>query len=500
MATIRQKGSALLCVLATVAFCCASNAAQQSAAEIARAVSPLMGTSWYGVYFLGEQKCGFARITIQRGKVGEEDVYTCRMLMDVDVRMGKLTQKIVVNQARHYNLTGELTGLESSTTSALGKVVVRGEVKGNKLLLRSTTAGHTSTSEVPAPNESLNAVLAGQRLVRQGKLGETLEFEVYEPSLGKTVAVSSKLLRFEQRLIGGIKTRIGVVQSSYKGLGMKTTEYVTAEGELLETVVGNMFTLRMEPEKVARDVGLAFDAIRASTIPIDERLGDRRRIVSLKLRLSGIPGKEALINDARQSYEPGGEGRAAEHMVTLKMAQAPKDRPTLPLKLGPGEEEVARFLEPSALAQSDAPEIIKTARGIVGDSTDPFEAAAKVLRWVHQNVEKKYMAAMSNALGVLKRMEGDCSEHTALFVALCRAAGIPARQVVGIGYSDEIKAFGYHAWAEVYVGRWVAMDPTWGENLVDATHLKFGAGGAESLGAVAGLFGSLKIKVIEVER
>ena len=110
------------------------------------------------------------------------------------------------------------------------------------------------------------------------------------------------------------------------------------------------------------------------------------------------------------------------------------------------------------------------------------------------------MAAMSNALGVLKRMEGDCSEHTALFVALCRAAGIPARQVVGIGYSDEIKAFGYHAWAEVYVGRWVAMDPTWGENLVDATHLKFGAGGAESLGAVAGLFGSLKIKVIEVER
>ena len=81
-------------------------------------------------------------------------------------------------------------------------------------------------------------------------------------------------------------------------------------------------------------------------------------------------------------------------------------------------------------------------------------------------------------------------------VAIC----LPARQVTGIGYSNAVGGFGYHAWGEVYVGRWVAMDPTWGENRADATHVKFAVGDTESIGAIVGLFGSIKIEVVDVER
>ncbi len=280
---------------------------------------------------------------------------------------------------------------------------------------------------------------------------------------------------------------------------MKSTDYVTTDGNLIETVVGGFFTLRREPEATAKDVRFAFDAIRAGIIAVKTPLGKPQQVTMLKLRLSGIRLKDVLIDDERQSYERGGEGEDAAHVVTLKPARAPENRPTLPLRFGPEDEEIVRCLKPSTYVQSDAPEIIQAARKIVGDERDAFAAAARIQNWVYRNVKKKGLAALSHALGVLQKLEGDCSEHSVLFVALCRAAGIPARQVVGIGYSDSMKGFGYHAWAEVYAGAWVAMDPTWGEDLADATHVKFAVGEADSMGVVAGLFGSLQIEVLEFE-
>ena len=37
----------------------------------------------------------------------------------------------------------------------------------------------------------------------------------------------------------------------------------------------------------------------------------------------------------------------------------------------------------------------------------------------------------TTAVEILKERRGDCSEHAVLFVALCRAAGIPARRCSG---------------------------------------------------------------------
>ena len=64
------------------------------------------------------------------------------------------------------------------------------------------------------------------------------------------------------------------------------------------------------------------------------------------------------------------------------------------------------------------------------------------------------------ALGALKLGGGDCTDYTDLFVALCRARGLPARHVHGIlasGFSDTPK----HSWAEVYIPHngWVRLDP-----------------------------------------
>ena len=83
-----------------------------------------------------------------------------------------------------------------------------------------------------------------------------------------------------------------------------------------------------------------------------------------------------------------------------------------------------------------------------------------------------------SSLTALESLSGDCTEHTVLFIALARAAGIPARICSGVTFAKD--AFYYHFWPEVYVGTWVQMDPTLGQNIADATHIQLGGSTVES--------------------
>jgi hypothetical protein len=487
----RSLPSALLLALVSV-----SAVAAEPAAEIAADVKRVSGTQWYGVYFRGGQKCGFARMSAGTTTLGKQKAYRFETSMNIRLRMGEVEQQITADQDRYYALDGALLRIESTMNSILGKARVVAVVKGDKLLVRSVAGKHPTVKELPRPEESLAAMLGTRRLVAEKRVGETTTFKMFEPMMLKTFTVEAKLARFEDRLIGGVKTRVGVIDVDYKDIAMSSTEYVTTDGEMLETTVSGMFTLRREPEKVAKDVKKAFDALRASTIPVKKPLGDPRRIEELTLRVAGIPKADLRVSDGMQTYAKAAE--AGGYVVTIRRATPPKKSVTLPMK---GlAKDVAAWLEPSSIAQSDAPAVIAATKKAVGNETDAWAAARALQLWVYKNVTKQGVAAMSNAVQVLEKKKGDCGEHTALFVAMCRAAGIPARQVIGVGYSRSMKAFGYHAWAEVWVGKWIAMDPTWGEDLADATHLKFSAGDVESVAAIGGLIGSLKIEVVGVKR
>ncbi|MFW6159206.1 MAG: transglutaminase-like domain-containing protein [Planctomycetota bacterium] len=457
-----------------------------------------LGTSRFGVYFQGEQKCGYAKIVFERGEFAGRPAFTTSMVLSARIRMGALVQPMEIRQDRYYALTGELLGFDMNTATIMGKGEFSGRVEGEQLVVQTTMGGHTQTHTYPVPDESLTSVLAAFRLLQEGKPGDTIKYEVFDVMARGPVTVSTKLIRFETRMINGVKTRVGVFHTSYAGMGLTITEYVTEGGQVLKTAVGQMFTLRREPEDVAKDVKHSFNILRAGIIQVDRQIGDPRRVVSLKLGLTGVPKGIELLEDGRQSVERGGDGPDAKHIVTLKVASKPDAAPSLPMDVG--DPEIAKWLKSSSFAQSDNADIRKLAAKTVGDTTDAFAAAGRIQRWVYANVEKKALAAISNAVAVMKERKGDCSEHSILFVALCRAAGIPARQAIGIGYSQLMGGFGYHAWAEVWVGKWVAMDPTWGEDLADATHVKFGIGDTKSMGTVAGLFGSLQIEVLELEK
>jgi transglutaminase-like putative cysteine protease len=148
------------------------------------------------------------------------------------------------------------------------------------------------------------------------------------------------------------------------------------------------------------------------------------------------------------------------------------------------------------------PELREKAKELVGQEADRVVAARLLNDWVFNYVEKAPTIGVPNALEVLHTRQGDCNEHTALYVALARAAGIPARIAAGVVFSDRIGATGafyYHAWPEIYLGSagWVPVDPTFGQFPADATHVKLVEGDLDRQIEIMGVMGRLGFRLIE---
>jgi transglutaminase-like putative cysteine protease len=99
-----------------------------------------------------------------------------------------------------------------------------------------------------------------------------------------------------------------------------------------------------------------------------------------------------------------------------------------------------------------------------------------------------------SATRTLAARSGDCTDLTALFVALARAAGIPARPAAGLLWQSP--HFYYHAWAEVYLGDWVAVDPLLGQLPADAGRVRLRTGDLAGRGTLTRLIGNLKLEML----
>jgi len=149
------------------------------------------------------------------------------------------------------------------------------------------------------------------------------------------------------------------------------------------------------------------------------------------------------------------------------------------------------------------PKVKELARQVLGDEENPYLQAKEILKFVWWNVRYKVHRLqrgvgtellLSNPVRDEKtgeeRYEGACGQKAALFVALCRSVGIPARCVCGLtGHrpwvrEEDLKLYKQidlqvspgglagtqhylagrvHTWAEFYIPNygWIPADPTY---------------------------------------
>ena len=154
-----------------------------------------------------------------------------------------------------------------------------------------------------------------------------------------------------------------------------------------------------------------------------------------------------------------------------------------------------RELAAEPLLQVGDPVFTALVARVAGGATDPRIVTERLVAWVHDSLRKEITVSVPDAKRVLAQRVGDCNEHTQLFVALARTARIPARTASGLAYVNG--KFYFHAWPEVFLGRWVAVDPTFGQFPADAAHLRFVIGGLTKQAALLRLIGTLQIDVLD---
>lgn len=135
------------------------------------------------------------------------------------------------------------------------------------------------------------------------------------------------------------------------------------------------------------------------------------------------------------------------------------------------ERSLVRYMQPTPMFQSDHPDIAAEARRLTLGKKTCAEAVLAIMDFTRQRLAPGIgYAADASAAEAYAARAGDCSEAASLVVALARAANIPARRVKGMIYwpraLDGTKSgacFVYHAWVEVWIGKWTPADPTTGD-------------------------------------
>ena len=278
--------------------------------------------------------------------------------------------------------------------------------------------------------------------------------------------------------------------------------WVDAQGRVVESSQPGGITLRrmayelaFENWRIARDravagsaVGKSNDILERTAIAAGAKLG-LSRLEALGVLLSGV--------DLRGFDLHGGRQVMAGDTLRVRRERSADLVPAWSL-LTPNPAFRARFraeTAPEPLLQSGDLRIVSLAVRIAGPDRDPRVLAEKINRWVYDSLRKEITFSVPNALDVLRTRKGDCNEHTQLYTALARALGLPTRIATGLAFVNG--KFYYHAWPEVYLHDWVAVDPTFGQFPADASHLRFVVGGLTRQIELLRLMGNLKIDVVE---
>jgi transglutaminase-like putative cysteine protease len=90
--------------------------------------------------------------------------------------------------------------------------------------------------------------------------------------------------------------------------------------------------------------------------------------------------------------------------------------------------DIQVYLGPSPLIESRHPKIRTLAKEIGADAETAWQHVEAIYDWVREKVEYKN-GPLKGAIAALNDGTGDCEELTSLFIAICRAADIPARTV-----------------------------------------------------------------------
>jgi len=464
--------------------------------------------SWMGVY-MGGIKVGYSHnqeFSLMRdGKKLKKGFSESWMKV---ARLGGNPVEIATAQESIYDEQGRPIECILRIKMSESETVMKAEISPDKILFKS---GDKIIKELPYEQEFYLEVPVEEIIEKEGlKPGNIYNFKILDFTSYSLVDFSFEVIGKEDVLILGKKMKLWRAkgETTYV-IPLSIDEWIDENGDSWKSINKTSFTtltsIRMPKEKALEVSEETFDIAFSTIIKPNVTFENPQKIQRVTFKLSGISAdkiKNFPFDDGSQKIMEVGK----DYVIVQTSSQIFKEEEAIPFPVK--DKEFRRFLKSSAFCQAGDPEIQNVAKEIVGQERNSWRASKRIAEWVEKEMTANYDVGFATAKEIMKNREGDCSEHTVLTVALCRAVGIPARAAVGIMYGRGI--FAYHMWPEVYVGRWISLDSKWlavdkksGEYYTDATHLKLGRSlldeniFKEMAQAISEIIGQLKLEIID---
>jgi hypothetical protein len=453
----------------------------QPVTPVATAVAQPSFEEWC-VIMLGGKQCGFAStITTPihtpdglRYQTEQQEEFVVKRL-GAPLKLNEISR--ITEDARGVVLdfTETSTGMGSDTE-------IHGVREGDDLVVSS----HGQTQRYHIPPQAALGPEAIRRLTDAIPLeaGTKFTLNTFITDYPQAVAVEhGQIVGEEPHDVRGKTRNLWKITSRMPVMGeIKSVDWVDDKNNDVETDVtipglGEMkqyVTDRAECMKQPEGAEIFAGSLIAPQKALPPLDGQAQAVYRLAIT-SGTAQKLILWNHDEQRVLQSSPGMS-EIEVTVPAWTAHDATYTLPHADTP---ELDPYLKPSAYLESDSPEIKALAKEALGGETNPVLAAARIQNFVERYITKKDLnVGFASAEDTAKSREGDCTEHAVLCAAIGRAAGLPTRCVLGLGYipPGEIEPtisnavdtktgiFGFHMWAEAWIGpgRWVAMDAALG--------------------------------------
>ena len=310
-------------------------------------------------------------------------------------------------------------------------------------------------------------------------------------------AFADFVLRVDEKTTYQYKEEPVTVFSIIEEAPGQTTCLVSEDGKLYYSydAVQKLGARRVEKDDVPDLSALSLDVL---LVPGNIRVAHPFRSLKSAIRVNweDVDFAEFNFTDNRQELVSHTEADRA-HEVLLDIVKDQRDfagRVTLPVT----DSEFAPYLADTRFITPSLPEVEDLVGAIRGEETDGWLVTQKMLGWVYQNMQAEMIPQTLTTEEILARRRGKCAEYAIVFAAMARAAGLPTRVALGERYQDGVWIG--HMWNEVWLGEWVAVDPSHGQSAPDALLLKF-VDSPEVMGTQKvrmGLIGKLGISIESV--
>ena len=438
--------------------------------------------TWMNI-FQGNRKIGFSRARLS----SENDGYRLEETVHMRINTMGMGQDVHLKTRGRLKADFSLVDFDFKINSGRFSFSVKGSVSDDVLTVQ--TAGIATGRKINIKLKTKPYLLAAiTTAVAAAELnpGDKYTFDIFDPTTLGQNPVILEVIGVEDLQIAGEKKTATKVALNFRG--STQIAWIGERGDVLR----EQGILGIRLEKTSRDIarqGLAMqssaDLTQIASVASNVVLADLDRRSALKIEISGIPFERVQLDGGRQTFINNVLTVSKESMVNLAADIGEKNLQTL--------EKI--FIKSTPFIQSDHQKIRALAKKIIANHSLPLEKVRKLVDWVHQNIEKRPVISLPDALTTLENRVGDCNEHAVLLAALARAAGIPCRVEAGLVYLKG--RFYYHAWNLVYLGRWITVDALFDQIPADVSHIRFVTGSPDRQLDLIGIIGNIQLRVID---